>query len=118
MDIKTQVIEIAGKAKKAAAALGKVNSEEKNSVLLRMAEALVERRDFLIAENAKDLDGAVRTGLPAAMMDRLTLKDQTIQGMAGGSGKWQPCLILWEKSRRCGGARTACLSAGCASRWV
>ncbi len=84
MDIKTQVIEIAGKAKKASAALGRVNSEEKNNVLLRMAEALVKHSGFLIAENAKDLDHAVRTGLPAAMMDRLTLKDQTIQEMAGG----------------------------------
>ncbi len=84
MEIKTQVIEIAKKAKKASTALGRINAEEKNDVLLRMADALVERRDFLIAENAKDLDHAVRTGLPAAMIDRLTLKEQTIQGMAGG----------------------------------
>ncbi|MBA4398096.1 MAG: gamma-glutamyl-phosphate reductase, partial [Syntrophus sp. (in: bacteria)] len=84
MDIKTQVIEIAKKAKKAAAALGRVTSEEKNSVLLRMAGAVVEQSDFLIAENAKDIDHAVRTGLPAAMIDRLTLSDQAIQGMAAG----------------------------------
>ncbi len=84
MDIKTQVIKIAKKAKKASAALGRVKSEEKNNVLLRMAEALVEGSSFLIAENAKDLDHAVRTGLPAAMIDRLTLKEQTIQEMAGG----------------------------------
>jgi glutamate-5-semialdehyde dehydrogenase len=73
MDIKTQVIEIAGKAKKASTALGRVNSEEKNKVLLRMAEALVERSGFLIAENVKDLDCAVQAGLLPAMMDRLTL---------------------------------------------
>jgi glutamate-5-semialdehyde dehydrogenase len=84
MDIKTQVIEIAGKAKKASAALGRVNSEEKNNVLLRMAEALVEKRDFLIAENAKDLDCAVQSGLPPAMMDRLTLKEPAIEGIAAG----------------------------------
>jgi glutamate-5-semialdehyde dehydrogenase len=84
MDINTQVIEIAGKAKKASAALGRVNSEEKNNVLLRMAEALVERRDFLIAENAKDLDSAVQAGLPPAMMDRLTLKEPTIEAMTAG----------------------------------
>jgi glutamate-5-semialdehyde dehydrogenase len=84
MEIKTQVIEIAQRAKKASAALGRVNAEEKNTVLMRMAEALVEHSGFLIAENTKDLDQAVRTGLPAAMIDRLTLTDQTIQGMAGG----------------------------------
>ena len=84
MDIKTQVIEIAGKAKKASAALGRVNSEEKNNVLLRMAEALVERRDFLMAENAKDLEYAEKAGLSPAMLDRLTLKESTIEAMAGG----------------------------------
>jgi glutamate-5-semialdehyde dehydrogenase len=84
MVIKAQVIEIAEKAKKAAAALGRAASEDKNSVLLRMAEALVARREFLTTENAKDLDHADRTGLPAALIDRLTLKDQTIQGIAGG----------------------------------
>ncbi|MFH1078992.1 MAG: glutamate-5-semialdehyde dehydrogenase [Pseudomonadota bacterium] len=84
MEIKTQIIEIAKKAKKASAALGRVDSEEKNNVLLRMAEALVEHSGFLIAENAKDLDYAVQAGLPTAMIDRLTLKDQTIQEMAGG----------------------------------
>jgi glutamate-5-semialdehyde dehydrogenase len=84
MEIKSQVIEIAKRAKKAAAALGRAASDEKNSALLRMAEALVERRDFLITENARDLDDAVRTGLPAALIDRLTLTDQSIQGIAGG----------------------------------
>ena len=84
MDIKTQVIEIAKKAKKAAAALGKANSDQKNSVLLRMAGALVEQSDLLIAENAKDVDHAVRTGLPAAMIDRLILKKEAIEGMAAG----------------------------------
>jgi glutamate-5-semialdehyde dehydrogenase len=84
MEIKTQVIEIAIKAKKAAAALGRIDSKEKNNVLLRMADALVERGAFLIAENAKDLDHAVRTGLPAAMIDRLTLRTPTIEGIAAG----------------------------------
>jgi glutamate-5-semialdehyde dehydrogenase len=49
-----------------------------------MAEALVERSGFLIAENAKDLDQATRTGLPAAMIDRLVLQEAAIQGMAAG----------------------------------
>lgn len=84
MDIRKQVTQIAENARKAAAALGRVNSEQKNSVLLQMAEALIGRSGFLIAENAKDLDHAHRTDLPAAMVDRLTLKDQTIQAMATG----------------------------------
>jgi len=84
MDIKTQVVEIAKQAKKAAVVLGRVNSKEKNSVLLRMSEALVKESGFLISENAKDLERAVQTGLPPAMIDRLTLTEATIRGMARG----------------------------------
>ena len=84
MHIKSQIIEIAKKAKKAASSMGRVNAEIKNRVLLQMAEALEGRSGLLVAENAKDLDQAVRTGLPAAMIDRLTLKEETIQGMAAG----------------------------------
>jgi glutamate-5-semialdehyde dehydrogenase len=84
MHIKAQVIEIAEKAKKAASSLGRIGADDKNRVLLRMAEALVERSGFLIAENAKDLDQASRTGLPAAMIDRLLLQETAIQGMAAG----------------------------------
>ena len=84
MHIKSQIIEIAKKAKKAASSMGRVNAEIKNRVLLQMVEALEGRSGLLVAENAKDLDQAVRTGLPAAMIDRLTLKEETIQGMAAG----------------------------------
>ena len=84
MDIKAQVLEIAKHARKAGLSLGRVNSEEKNRVLLEMAEALVGQCGFLIAENAKDLQQAVQTGLPPAMIDRLTLKEETIRGMARG----------------------------------
>ena len=84
MPIKAQVIEIAEKAKKAASCLGRIGADDKNRVLLRMAEALVERSGFLIAENAKDLDQASRMGLPAAMIDRLMLQETAIQGMAAG----------------------------------
>jgi glutamate-5-semialdehyde dehydrogenase len=84
MDIKAQVIEIAKHAHKAGQSLARVNSEEKNRVLLWMAEALVQKSDYLIAENAKDLDHAAQTGLSAAMIDRLTLREDTIRGMARG----------------------------------
>jgi glutamate-5-semialdehyde dehydrogenase len=84
MDIKAQVLEIAKHAHKAALSLGRVNSEEKNRVLLWMAEALVKQSGFLIAENAKDLDHATQAGLSPAMIDRLTLKEDTIRGMARG----------------------------------
>lgn len=84
MDIRQQMIGIAGQAKKAAAILGKVNSEQKNRALLSMAKALVEQSGFLVSENARDVKHAVQAGLPAAMIDRLTLTETTIRGMAKG----------------------------------
>jgi glutamate-5-semialdehyde dehydrogenase len=84
MEIKTHIMDIARQAKRAAAILSKIDTQEKSRVLQRMADSLVERRAFLIEQNARDLDDAVRAGLPAAMIDRLSLKEQTILSMAAG----------------------------------
>ncbi len=84
MDIRSQIGEIAKKAKNAATVLARVSSDAKNKVLLNMAEELAMQSGALIAENAKDLDKAMQMGLSAAMIDRLTLKESTIEGIAKG----------------------------------
>ncbi len=84
MDIKSEIISMAKSAKSAATALSRVSSVVKNKALLHMAEGLLKHKDDLMAENAKDLEYARTIGLSAAMLDRLALKDATIEGMAGG----------------------------------
>ena len=84
MDIKSEIISMAKSAKSAATALSRVSSVVKNKALLHMAEELLKHKDDLMAENAKDLEYAQTIGLSAAMLDRLALKDATIEGMAGG----------------------------------
>jgi glutamate-5-semialdehyde dehydrogenase len=84
MDIRFQIGEIAKKAKNAATVLARVSSDAKDKVLLDMAEALTRQSRTLIAENAKDLEKAMQSGLSAAMIDRLTLKESTIEGIAKG----------------------------------
>ncbi|HPQ42994.1 MAG TPA: glutamate-5-semialdehyde dehydrogenase [Syntrophales bacterium] len=84
MDIKTEVTEIGYQARKAAAILANISSTVKNGALLKMAEALVQETDHIITENAKDLAYAKDKGLPDAMIDRLTLTETTIRGMADG----------------------------------
>lgn len=84
MSIKDQVIEIAQEAKSAAHRLATVSSETKNKALRDMADRLIADKDRLIAENEKDLAYAREKGLTGAMMDRLTLKEATIKGMADG----------------------------------
>ena len=49
-----------------------------------MSEGLLQRSGDIIAENRKDLDLARSKGLSAAMIDRLTLNEKVIQGMADG----------------------------------
>jgi glutamate-5-semialdehyde dehydrogenase len=47
-----------------------------------MAGSLRQKAGFLKKENTKDLDQAAKTGLSSAMVDRLTLSDNVIEGMA------------------------------------
>ena len=84
MSIKEQVIEIAEKAKEAASTLAKISSRVKDKALLEMADELIGNTDYLTTENAKDLDYAQKKGLSKAMIDRLTLDESTIKGMAEG----------------------------------
>ncbi len=84
MTIKNQVLEIAREARAASHLLARVSTSLKNKALLRMAEELVRETRNLIAENARDLKDARRKGLSAAMIDRLTLKEATIEGISKG----------------------------------
>lgn len=84
MDIRSQVIKIAKKARGAATVLARLSSDTKNKALFDMAEELIRQTALLMRENAKDLEKARQTGLSEAMMDRLTLKENTIEGIANG----------------------------------
>jgi glutamate-5-semialdehyde dehydrogenase len=84
MDIKNTITQIAKGAVVAARKLSRVPTTPKNDVLLQMADELLRRRDFLLAENNKDVMQAKKSGLTTAMLDRLTLKDATIAAMAQG----------------------------------
>ena len=84
MDIKISIKQIAQDAQLAARKLSRISSAEKNNALLLMADELERKRDFLLAENAKDVALAQKTGRNQAMIERLTLKDATISGMAQG----------------------------------
>jgi len=84
MDIKDSVEHIARNAALAAKKLSRVTETEKNTALLRMAEALERNSKFLLDENAKDVNGAKKAGISKAMLERLTLKQSTIDQMAKG----------------------------------
>ena len=84
MSVKEKITEIARNARRAGNKLANMSSDLKNRALIQMAEELVRQTDYLVSENAKDLDYANKKGLSAAMIDRLTLNDLTIKGIADG----------------------------------
>jgi glutamate-5-semialdehyde dehydrogenase len=51
---------------------------------LAIAEHILAQSHLLKTENAKDLEAGRQRGLDAAMLERLTIKDQSIQAMAEG----------------------------------
>lgn len=74
-----------GKAAKAAAArLAALASPEKDKALYAVAKKLRERADYIIEENLKDVKAARKQGMNEGLLDRLTLTEQRIFGMAEG----------------------------------
>ncbi len=84
MEIKSSVQKIAREAQLAARKLSRVTEKEKNNALLRMADELEKSSRMLLEENSKDVVRAKKTGMTQAMLDRLTLKQSTIEQMAKG----------------------------------
>jgi len=84
MDIKAFVQCKAREAKEGARSLARASSNQKNTVLIKMAEALSTRGEELIAENKKDIKYAEKEGLSKALIDRLTLTEKRVEEMAGG----------------------------------
>ena len=84
MDITSSVKKIAQDALVASRMMARLSSDVKNAALLRMADELTWRSDFIISENNRDVSAAREKGLSAAMIDRLTVGSQTIHLMAQG----------------------------------
>lgn len=75
-----EILRAAVSAKSALAALG---TEEKDKALLKMADALEDSISSILAENEKDVEAA-RGSISDVMIDRLTLTEERIRGMAAG----------------------------------
>jgi len=76
------VLEVCRRARAAAAAARELNTEAKDAVLARLAEAIEAGRERLRAANAIDVEAAKAAGVSATLVDRLTLTDARIAAMA------------------------------------
>lgn len=71
-------------AKEAATTLAVASTEAKNSALREMAASLRNRKPEIMAENDKDMAAGAEKGLTTAMLDRLKLDEDRIEGVAAG----------------------------------
>ena len=76
--------ELGAAAKKAEREMIKAGTLQKNAALRAIAEKLLANKELIIKENARDIENAKINGMSEAMIDRLTLTEQRIEGMAEG----------------------------------
>ncbi len=79
------VKDIAKRAGLASTAIAAASCEEKNAVILAVADALRSHKQELIRANALDVDAGKENGLREALIDRLTLTDKILESMAVGA---------------------------------
>jgi len=70
------------KAKKSSTTIATLSSKIKKDILNKMADALEKNCIYIIEENAKDMHMAKENNLNYAMVDRLLLNKQRVEGMA------------------------------------
>lgn len=75
--------EILEKAVKAKKEIIKLTTDDKNKALIAMAQALIDNTDAILAENQLDVEAA-RGNISDVMIDRLSLDEKRIIGMADG----------------------------------
>ncbi|MBI4707912.1 MAG: glutamate-5-semialdehyde dehydrogenase [Candidatus Omnitrophica bacterium] len=81
-NLKQKLINIAKQAQKAARALSGVSESVKNACLLDMASSLMERSDFILEANKKDVRKAKAEKQKKAFIDRLILDEKRIKDMS------------------------------------
>jgi glutamate-5-semialdehyde dehydrogenase len=83
-NIESYMHELGRRARAASRGLSAADTATKNNALHAIADDLVNKTDELMAENRKDLDAGAAKGLDDALLDRLALTPDRIEGMIDG----------------------------------
>ena len=73
--------ELGVSAQKASGHLAKATSEQKNDVLIRLADLLLSRDEKIFTANEVDVSAGKEAGLSEALLDRLTLNPSRLSGI-------------------------------------
>jgi glutamate-5-semialdehyde dehydrogenase len=84
MDIQSYMVGVGKQARAASRLVARADTATKNKALTLTAQAIGRDVRRLLDANAKDLDAARNAKLDAPLIDRLTLTEKTIAGMADG----------------------------------
>lgn len=79
------VKDIARRARAASSVIAAATQEQKNEIILAVAQALRTHKDQIQAANALDVQAGRDNGLREALIDRLMLTDKVIESMAVGA---------------------------------
>src|SRR6516162_1888980 len=83
-DLRREVHNAARRARVAARALALLPTAAKDGALRSAAEAIGAHVQQILAANAEDLEAARAAGTPTAMLDRLALDSERVDGIAAG----------------------------------
>lgn len=100
----SEMINIGVRSKEAQRILAKAGGATIDKALNAIATALEKNSQFILEENSKDIRAAQDSGISQAMIDRLTLTQDRISGMADGlrqvaSGENPVGKVLWGETR-------------------
>ena len=82
MDLKKELTDIARKAQDASRQMLSVSTATKNKILKSMAAALINKKDYILKANKKDIAKCKSKRLSWAFIDRLTLSEKRIKEMS------------------------------------
>ena len=83
-EIKDKITKMGSDALTASRALANLTTDQKNKILLAMADGILSDADKIISANVIDLDDAVNNNLTNSMIDRLRLDQKRIEAIADG----------------------------------
>jgi glutamate-5-semialdehyde dehydrogenase len=87
VDIQQYMQRVGQQAREASRAIARADSQVKNDALRTIAAALLRESAALLSANRDDVEAARAAGLEPAMLERLTLSENSIAAMADGVGQ-------------------------------
>ena len=85
--------DIGEKAVVASKEINQLSTDIKNTLIDDMSQQIIEDSDLILEANKKDLDNAQELKLSPALIDRLTLTKERIEGMSNGLKRLSPLMI-------------------------